>query len=57
MEIKVSFDREELKAWLNEDCEIACEYCPIEGYMCDKLLSVAWNEECEKIWGDDENNK
>ena len=57
MEVKVSFDREKLEKWYNKNCEIECEDCPLEGYMCDKLLSVAWNEECKKIWDDDENNK
>ena len=57
MEVKVSFDRDKLEEWFNEDCGIECEDCPLEGYMCDKLLSVAWNEECKKIWDDDENNK
>ena len=45
MEVKVSFDREKLEKWFNEDCGIECEECSLEGYMCDKLLTVAWNEE------------
>ena len=55
MEVKVSFDREKLEKWYNKHCEIECEDCPLEGYVCDTLLSAAWKEECKKIWKD--NNK
>ena len=55
MEVKVSFDREKLEKWFNEDCRIECENCPLEGYMCDTLLATAYVEECKKIWKD--NNK
>ena len=55
MEVKVSFDREKLEKWFNEDCRIECEDCPLEGYMCDTLLLTAYVEECKKIWKD--NNK
>lgn len=44
MEIKVSFDKEKLFNWLNEDCKIDCENCPLEGYMCDTLLEKAYIE-------------
>ena len=57
MEVKVSFDGEELEKWFNEECEIACEYCPMEGYMCETLLSAAYAECEKKVWNDDENNK
>ena len=52
MEVKVSFDREKLEKWFNEDCKIECEDCPLEGYMCDTLLLTAYVEECKKIWKD-----
>ena len=55
MEVKVSFDRDKLEEWFNEDCGIECEDCPLEGYMCDTLLLTAYVEECKKIWKD--NNK
>ena len=55
MEVKVSFDREKLEKWFNEDCGIECEDCPLEGYMCDTLLATAYVEEFKKIWKD--NNK
>ena len=55
MEVKVSFDREKLEKWFNEDCEIECEDCPLRGYMCDTLLLAAYVEDCKKIWKD--NNK
>lgn len=54
MEIKVSFDREELEKWFSEDCKIECEDCSLRGYMCN-TLSTAFVEECKKIWED--NNK
>ena len=54
MEVKVSFDREELEKWFNEDCKIECKECSLRGYMCN-TLSAAYVEECKKIWGD--NNK
>ena len=54
MEVKVSFDREELEKWFNEDCEIECEKCSLRGYMCN-TLSATYVEECKKIWED--NNK
>ena len=55
MEVKVSFDREKLEKWFNEDCGIECEDCPLEGYMCDTLLATAYVEdqkacECELIF-------
>ena len=55
MEVKVSFDREKLEKWFNENCEIECEDCPLRGYMCDTLLLAAYVEDCKKIWKD--NNK
>ena len=57
MEVKVSFDRDKLEEWFNEDCGIECENCPLEGYVCDTLLLAAWEEECKKIWNDNENNE
>ena len=33
MEVKVSFDREKLEKWFNEDCGIECEDCPLEGWV------------------------
>ena len=45
MEVKVSFDREKLEKWFNEDC-------PLKGYMCDTLLLAAYVEDCKKIWRD-----
>ena len=57
MEVKVSFDREKFEAWFDENCEIECEICPLEGYMCDTLLSAAYTEYCLQVWNDDKNNK
>ena len=47
MEVKVSFDREELEKWFNKDCEIDCEDCPLDEYICD-TLSKAWEEDNNK---------
>ena len=52
--VKVSFDRDKLEEWFNEDCKIECEDCSLRGYMCN-TLSAAYVEECKKIWED--NNK
>ena len=52
MEVKVSFDRDKLMKWFDEDCEIDCEKCPLEGYMCNTLLEKAYEEYLEKAWGD-----
>ena len=57
MEVKVSFDIEKLREWFNKDCGIECEDCPLEGYMCNTLLSEAYDEYCKQIWINDENNK
>ena len=51
MEVKVSFDRDKLIKWFNEDCEIDCEECPLEGYMCNTLLEKAYEEYLEKSMG------
>ena len=45
MEIKVSFDREKLLNWFYKDCEIDCENCPLEGYVCDTLLIACYEED------------
>ena len=52
MEVKVSFDRDKLIKWFDEDCGIECEICPLEGYMCDTLLEKAYEEYLEKAWED-----
>ncbi len=57
MEVKVSFDREELQKWLNRDCEIECEICPLNDYMCRTLLLTAYVEFCKKACNDVKNNK
>ena len=57
MEIKVSFDREKLEKWFNEDCGIECENCPLEGYICDTLLLAAYAEDLKRAWNNDKNNK
>ena len=57
MKIKISFDREELEKWFNVDCEIVCDKCPLQGYMCDILLSKAYDEYLEQIGNEDKNNK
>ena len=57
MEIKVSFDRDKLMKWFDEDCEIECEKCPLKGYMCDTLLLAAYAEYLGKAWEDNKNNK
>ena len=57
MEIKVSFDRDKLMKWFDEDCEIECEKCPLKGYMCDTLLLAAYAEYLGKVWEDNKNNK
>ena len=44
MEVKVSFDRKELEKWFYKDCQIPCEECPIEGHICDTLVSKAHTE-------------
>ena len=44
MEVKVSFDRDELIKWFDEDCEIDCEKCPLDEYMCNTLLEKAYKE-------------
>ena len=53
MEVKVSFDREKLEKWFNEDCGIECENCPLEGHVCDTLLSAAYEEYCREVWNDE----
>ena len=55
MEVKISFDGEKLKEWFDGDCEIECENCPLEGYMCDTLLSKGYDEYCKQVWKDDDN--
>ena len=50
MEVKVSFDKEKLFNWLHEDCEIDCENCPLEGYMCDTLLEKAYTEYVKEMF-------
>ena len=56
MEVKISFDRDKLIKWFDEDCEIDCEKCPLEGYMCNTLLEKAYEEYLEKAWGDNKKN-
>ena len=53
MEVKVSFDIEELMKWYDEDCGIECENCPLEGHVCDTLLSAAYEEYCREVWNDE----
>ena len=48
MEVKVSFDKEKLSNWFDENCEIDCENCPLVGYMCDTLLRRCYEEYIEK---------
>ena len=57
MKIKISFDREELEKWFNVDCQIVCDKCPLQGYMCDILLSKAYDEYLKQIGNEDKNNK
>lgn len=54
MEMKVSFDKEKLFNWLNEDCKIDCENCPLEGYVCDTLIRACHEECIKKIFKGDE---
>ena len=56
MEVKISFDRDKLIIWFDEDSEIDCEKCPLEGYMCNTLLEKAYEEYLEKAWGDNKKN-
>ena len=56
MEVKVSFDSEEFEKWFDENCEIDCEKCPLEGYMCNTLLEKAYEEYLEKAWEDNKKN-
>ena len=57
MEVKVSFDREKLEKWFNEDCEIECEDCPLRGYICDTLSLAAYVEHYKKVLKNIRNNK
>ena len=47
MEVKVGFDRKKLKKWFYKDCRIPCGECPIEGHICDTLVSKGRDEYCE----------
>ena len=47
MEVKVGFDRKKLKKWFYKDCRIACGECPIEGHICDTLVSKGRDEYCK----------
>ena len=57
MEVKVSFDRDELIKWFDEDCEIDCEKCPLDEYICDTLSLAAHVEHCKKVLENIKNNK
>ena len=54
MEVKVSFNKEKLLNWFDENCEIDCENCPLVGYMCDTLLRKCYEEYIKK---DEEGDK
>ena len=56
MEVKVSFDRDKLMKWFNEDCKIECEDCPLDEYMCDTLLKKTYEEYLKKAWEDNKKN-
>ena len=57
MEVKVSFDREKLEKWFNEDCGIECEDCPLDEYICDTLSLAAYVEHYKKVLENIKNNK
>ena len=54
MEVKISFDKEKILNWFDENCEIECEICPLEGYMCDTLLRACYEEYIEEIFKEEE---
>lgn len=53
MEVKVSFDKETLLNWFNEECKINCKNCPLEGYICDTLLRTVYEEYIKEIFKGD----